>query len=167
MNIPQEVSTRHHPSDVDQIVLELVTVGHLPSREELGDARQAGPDELPACKPRDLPDVQLLPPSPGMHNLLFGLRSGSHKTHVPDKDVPDLRELIQGRLAQQPTNSGDPWIVTAGLHLHLRRIFPHRAELQGPKQPPVPANPLLAEEDRPTILPPDSRYDDDPKREAD
>src|SRR5437588_5019781 len=99
---------------------------------------------------------------PSGHLRIFVLdeRPRPDEAHVPPKDIPELRQLIQRCLSQEPAGAGDPRILgdleqPDGLILPrerlLMRVGPidHRPELQDPELIPVTAGANLAEQHRP------------------
>ena len=70
--------------------------------------------------PADLPqpgDAGLDQQPPGdvavvAFDLLRQRRARTHQAHLAGQHVDQLRQLVQGPLAQPPTDPGHPWIVT-------------------------------------------------------
>jgi hypothetical protein len=90
-------------------------------------------------------------------NIPGCLRSRSYDAHVALEDVPELRDLIDFRLSQNPSDAGNPAI--AG-HRNIRSgsIGSHGSEFQDSKPAKSATHPLLGIEHRP------SGADDDKNR---
>src|SRR5687768_13272928 len=78
------------------------------------------------------------------------LRSRSDETHVPAQDIPQLRDLIQARLAHEAPNGRNPRIVVAGTPYRTRPRFgisTHGSELVNREAGAVQPHALLVVED--------------------
>ena len=89
---------------------------------------------------------------------------GSDEAHLAAEDIPELRKLVQTRLAQKPSESRDAGVVLElvvaqpfGFRIgvafeqvtqKLLGVRDHGAELQAVERLPVSADALMAEEDR-------------------
>lgn len=94
------------------------------------------------------------------HHLVGGRGSRPHEAHLPPKDVPELGELVEARLAEEPADLRDAGVV---LHLEHRplhlvlghelllalfRVDVHGAELPAPEDPAVHPDAPLGKEER-------------------
>ena len=69
-----------------------------------------------------------------MLHITGHLGAGSHKTHLPQKDIKQLRNLIQPQCSQFFAHFCDPGVISAGhLGAQFFRIGHHGAEFEDPK----------------------------------
>ena len=95
----------------------------------------------------------------GEFDLGFDDGPRADKAHFTSKNVPQLRQLVEARLANEAANPGDPWILlqfVIGFPLgphdgvlgeqilqHLVGVGDHAAELPRAEAATVTADPLL------------------------
>ena len=86
---------------------------------------------------------------PEVH-IVTDFRTGADQGHIPDKDIDQLRELIQFELPDNIPRAGNPRIVAAdGDQAALIGAHPHRPELEDPEIFVVKTDPDLSIEHRP------------------
>lgn len=140
-----------HIEDLQELPAAVLPGGVVP----LGD--------LPPAGDTGLATQELIAAIPELVGLLQGDGPGADDGEVALEYVQELRELIQGGLAQKASHTGDPWVVIefllASPHLELLRghvplgvlvgVGHHGAELVDVDGLAAPAHPLLAEEGLP------------------
>jgi hypothetical protein len=92
------------------------------------------------------------------------VRTWANERHVSEKDVYQLRQFVETRLAQKLADMRAPWIITSGLILALVRLL-HRAKLKNSKNAVVFSRPPLQEKNRKARLNYDRCSDKNEKRE--
>ena len=140
----QGVGEDRAPLDVEEVV------GELPRRAELG----AG---VPTAKLRPAGETRLDQVTAGvvreapleLGDDLRPLGARADDGHVAPEDVPELRQLVDVRAAQQATGPGDTGVVGLRPLRALRLgVDPHRPQLDDLERLAVLAEAALAIEDR-------------------
>ncbi len=77
------------------------------------------------------------------------LRSGTHETHVPLEDVPQLRDLVESRHTEKGSTANETWIAVRGeLGSVPFRVDMHGSELEHDERRAAVTRPLLREDRR-------------------
>src|SRR5438874_6038962 len=88
---------------------------------------------------RDIPAKVVVKGRPSQSpHVGFGERARTNRAHVSAQHVDELRELVQARVAQDPSDASDPAI-------------PHRPELEDGESTPPLTKPILVKENRSPI----------------
>ncbi len=96
------------------------------------------------------------------------LRAGTHEGHRPVQHVEQLRQLVEGVLAQEPADRCDPRIaavlcegevVAVGVEAEPVSVRNHRPELVDAERLPIGAEPLLGEQRVLPVAGPDGERD--------
>ena len=89
----------------------------------------------------------------------------AHEAHVTHEDVPELRQLVDGRGPEPVADRGDAAVALHRLEgPEALGIGHHGAELQAPEGAPAHAHALLAEQHRPAVPQLDGDGDQGPER---
>src|ERR1044071_4888361 len=157
---PQDLEHRHRQDlqiQPQRPVLDVVVVpldaiaqrGLAAEAVDLGPAGDAGLDAVAVAVAADVGLEQL--------DELRALRARAHQRHVAAQDVEELRQLVEGRAAQQPP---DPGAAVDALDAARRAALAgaealgggvgraHRAELVEVEERAVATDAALAEDDR-------------------
>src|SRR6202008_1580184 len=88
------------------------------------------------------------------------------EAHLTPEDVPELRQLVHGRAAENPPDPCDARVPLGGLQGSEPRagIRHHGPEVPAPEMLPAVSDALLTVEPRPPILDLDGQCDDGPER---
>src|SRR3972149_3749018 len=121
----------------------------------VGPARAGGPAPHPGPPPGGpalaaghVLETLERPARPGL-DLRREQSPGTHEAHVAGDDVPELRQLVQSRGAQQAPHAGDAAVTLGGLQWApaLVGVGDHGPELPAPEAPAAEPHALLPVED--------------------
>jgi hypothetical protein len=89
----------------------------------------------------------------------FNMRAWANQRHIADKNIPKLRQFIEACFTQYLPEPGTPRIIRPGLLRKNDAVMFHSTEFVQGKDAAGPATAVLAEDDRPRAIPPDSNGD--------
>src|SRR5215216_5082811 len=106
-----------------------------------GDSRF---DQVPKMVKRD----RLLVP----FGALAPLRARTNQADVAFERVPKLRQLIESKFSQRPSDRRDTAVAFSRVDIFVCFLTaPHRSEFEKNEASPVATDPLLSEKDRPAV----------------
>ena len=87
-------------------------------------------------------------------------RARSDQAHFAPQDAEELRQLVDARLADKGSDTGDSRIVFGGPpgHSVVFRVVAHAAELQAGEDASAETDPRLAIDDGPGTVEPDRNH---------
>src|SRR5439155_7969540 len=134
----------------------------VPGGKDLSDSSQPRAHQLTQLVARHVADVHVPLNTSNLDALLLRLRSRTYEAHLPEEDVPELRQLVHACAPKEPAGPRNPRIVPSSLDFYMGRALQHRPELQDSKESSIPTDARLSEKDRTTIPMADRRDDENP-----
>src|SRR6266550_8490789 len=141
----------------------------------LHEAQAAAATDLPQARDPRLHEKPAVDPVAVLRDGVRNVRAGTDEAHLAAEHVPELRQLVEARLAKESADPRDPGIVgdfvngarRALLHQAADeravrtgiRVGAHRPELDDFEAAAVATDPLAAVEDRPWTFEPDRDRD--------
>src|SRR5687768_12459510 len=129
--------------DVEKIVLQLLSRIRDRRAVRILDLRPAGQsrrDQMALFVVRNLLGE--------LGHKVRALRPRADETHFAAQDVPELRNLVDARFAQDATDARRAIVAFTGPHRTVRfRVYSHRTKLEQGKRPAVLADSLLLVKD--------------------